>query len=124
MIPRVHELTLPWSTPPLSLNDRQHWSARARTVAEVRETVAWLARAHRIGRHDRIRVGLIYVPACRRVRDSDNLAATYKPCVDGLVDAGVVVDDDDLHVQRAWPEIRPVDPARAGLTLIVEASQP
>ena len=49
-----------------------------------------------------------------------NLTATYKPCVDGLVDAHVVVDDDDLHVQRDWPEIRPVDPARAGLILTVE----
>lgn len=116
---RIHELALPWATPPLTLNSRMHWTARARVVAEVRQTVGWVARAHRIGRHETVRVGLIYTPATRRRRDSDNLAATYKPCVDGLVDAGVVVDDDDLHVVRCWPEIRPPDPSRAGLVLTV-----
>ena len=115
-----YELVLPWRTPPLSLNDRHSWPVRARKVAEVRQTTGWLARAARIGVHERIRVQLLYVPAVHRTRDSDNLVATMKPAVDGLVDAGVVADDNDQHVVRGWPEIRAVDPSRAGLVLLVE----
>lgn len=81
--------------------------------------MAWLAKVAHIGAHKRVRVTLVYTPATRRTRDSDNLVGTMKPCVDGLVDAGVVADDDDGHVERGWPVIRPADRAAAGLVLLV-----
>lgn len=116
-----YELPLPWSRPPLSLNQRMHHHARARVVAEVRRTAGWLAKAARIGHHHRVKVELIYTPATRRRRDADNLVAALKPLVDGLVDAGVVADDDDEHVERAMPIITVPDPrCAARLVLVVE----
>ena len=38
----VHELRLPWTKPPASANDRDHWRVKARKVADIRQTVARL----------------------------------------------------------------------------------
>lgn len=115
-------IDLPWDRPPLSLNDRgSHWAVKARKVAEVRQATAWLVRQARLGRFERVRIELHYQPKTRRGRDSDNLAATYKACVDGAVgDAGLVPDDTDVHVERGWPVIHePVagEPGRLWLVI-------
>jgi hypothetical protein len=41
--------------------------------------------------------------ACRRRRDQDNAMAMLKPAYDGLVDAGIVIDDDFDHLKREAP---------------------
>jgi crossover junction endodeoxyribonuclease RusA len=91
-------IELPWSKPPLSLNDRGHWAPRSAVIAEVRGG-----------------------------RDSDNLAATYKPVVDGCVDAWLVPDDTDRYVERGWPLIHdpvPGEPGRMWLEItILEAGR-
>lgn len=86
-----------YTTPPLSLNDRLHWRVKAKITAEVREYVkqsAW----YNVPACERILVELHYVPRDRRRRDRDNLVATLKPCLDGLVSAGVVADDAPEYV--------------------------
>lgn len=103
----VYEINLGWGKPPLNMNDRHHWARKARLVAEVRETAGWAVRAANIGRHQRVKIELHYQPRTVRGRDSDNLAATYKPCVDACVDAGVIPDDTDEFVSRDWPTIHP-----------------
>jgi len=127
-----HELRLPWTTPPLSANDRRHWRAQAARVAEVRGAVRdavnlrgfapeplgelpWLA-AHVV-------VTLTYYPRDRRRRDADNLVPTLKACSDGLVDAGVTADDTPDLMQKHMPIIAAPD-GDPRLVLIVEVTQP
>ena len=56
----------------------------------------------------------------RSTTHSDNLVPTFKALVDGLVDAGVVPDDDDDHVERLMPTITAPGRAAAPLVLVVE----
>lgn len=109
---------LPWTSPPLSLNSREHWAHKARVTQQVRTTTAWLCNG--LGRANRVRVTLTYIPRDSRRRDADNLVATYKPICDGIVDAGVVTDDDPLHMVKVMPHIAPADPNDPRMELTIE----
>lgn len=115
---QAYRLTLPWSRPPLSLNSRMHWSAKHRATAEIRRTVGWLAKAAKIPAVEHCTVQLVWAPGDRRKRETDNLVATQKPCVDSLIDAGVVLDDDPQHVTMLMPVLQP-PPAGHGMWFIV-----
>jgi crossover junction endodeoxyribonuclease RusA len=95
---------------PLTLNSRQHWAAKARDVKALRDATCLLARQARIPRCDHIAVGLVYYPPNLRRRDPHNITLTLKPAVDGLVDAGVVEDDDAAYVTVYTPVIAEPDP--------------
>ena len=114
-------LTLPLSTP-LSLNHRMHHQVRAKRTREVREMALLLARAAKIPHCERVRVTLVYTPKDSRVRDPLNLVATLKACEDGLVDAGVVDDDNPRYVESVMPLIDVAEPKLVGgrLALLVE----
>jgi crossover junction endodeoxyribonuclease RusA len=107
------QIVLPWQAPPLSLNDRgQSRGAREKrsaTIAEVRQAVCTMARAKGVPAMSAIHVRLHWRPAVKRRRDPDNLVATLKPCLDGLVDAGVVPDDTQEYVDWSRPMIHPPD---------------
>jgi crossover junction endodeoxyribonuclease RusA len=113
-------IRLPYSTPPLTLNGRQHWATKARAVKEVRSTTATLARVLRIPACERIHVTLHYIPRDGRRRDQDNIVATLKPCIDGLVDAGIVPDDSPDYVTWSPPVIDPCDYRDPHLYLTIE----
>lgn len=118
----VYELDLPWTSPPLSLNHRRHWRAHARKAAELRETAHVLAKKHRLhigGPYPHVEVTLHYVPRDRRTRDSENPIPTLKACCDGLVDAGVVEDDDPTHMTKHMPVIHDPSGLNARLWLAV-----
>lgn len=108
---------------PLAANDHWHWRTLAGHAAAIRAGVAWNAKNVGIPHCDHISVGLHYAPGDNRRRDPSNLMATQKPAVDGLVDAGVVEDDDPLHVTEHMPVIHPGRYQRR-LWLVVEASRP
>lgn len=114
-------LVLPM-TLPLSLNDRTHFRVKAQAVKEVRDMVIVLARAAKIPPCRKVRTTLIYVPRDRRRRDPLNLVATMKACEDGLVDAGVIPDDNPDYVESCMPLIDLPQPDLTGgrLTLFVE----
>ena len=97
---RTWEIRLPWTKPPLSANDRLTYMAEARIKAEIRRTAAALALdvADPSWPLDRVVITLVYTPRDKRRRDRMNLAPTLKAAVDGLVQAGLVDDDDDTHV--------------------------
>ena len=101
-------------TKALSLNDRMNHWVKAKAVREWRDAARWSARAARIPASSRIRVGFHYIPKDRRRRDSDNLVGAFKPCVDALVDEGVVPDDTLQYVEREWPMIHDPDPSIVG----------
>ena len=92
-------------TRPLSLNSRQHHLVKARQVAAVREEAARRVRALRLPQQDTIHVELHYRPRDNRRRDSDNLVATQKPAIDGIVDAGLIADDCAPYVTWSAPRI-------------------
>jgi crossover junction endodeoxyribonuclease RusA len=117
-----YRIDLPWSLPPLSMNDRGHWAPKARKVREVREAGCWLARQAKLGRSRKVRFELHYQPAVKRRADGPNLMATQKPLVDGLVDAGVIPDDTAEFLVEAMPTIHePVkgEPGRMWLVVTV-----
>jgi Holliday junction resolvase RusA-like endonuclease len=49
---------------------------------------------------------VVFVVPDKRRRDLDNALASMKAAWDGLVDAGVLVDDDSKHLKLAAPEMR------------------
>lgn len=109
---------------PLSLNDRQHWRARALAVAEVRELAAVVARARQLPTGlDRVQLELHYIPRDRRRRDPLNLVATLKAVEDGLVDYGLIPDDTPDHSIPTMPVIDPPDPRRAGSRIYVNITE-
>lgn len=116
----AYRLPLSYDIPPLSSNKRYHWAAKAKLIRELREEAAWLCMAKRMGSHEHITVGLEYVPAVKRKRDGgENYADTLKALIDGVVDAGVVPDDEAKYVTRLMPVVAEVDPLRAGVYLTV-----
>jgi crossover junction endodeoxyribonuclease RusA len=124
----IWPLTLPYTKPPLSLNDRgQTPGARARrseVAARLKSDTAHLARAANIGPQQAIHVRLHYRPPDRIRRDADNLVATLKPCIDGLVVAGVVPDDSPAFVDWSAPRIHePTEDRKPLLWLTVTAAE-
>lgn len=101
-------------TVPLSMNDRMHHMVKAKAVKEWRTAAHWAIKAAKIPRCERVSAQLVYVPSARRRRDPDNLVASFKPVVDALVDAGVVVDDTQEYVERLWPFISAASPRHVG----------
>ncbi len=65
----------------------------------------------------RARVNLTFFFAQSRRRDRDNLIARFKPGIDAIVDASLVIDDDSEHLEIGEVNIV-VDPDRAPLTVI------
>ena len=102
-------LALPWSRPPISLNDRTHWAAKAAAVRNVRQVVTLLTRGKIAPITGHAEVCLHWQPDVKRKRDIDNVFATLKPCIDGLVQAGVLSGDDCELVTpsaRIWPVVK------------------
>lgn len=87
-------IALPWTQPPLSLNDRLHWRTKAALTKTIRNVVSATACVvHLSPIEGHATVTLHYQPADNRRRDADNLYATVKPCLDGLRDARIIRDD-------------------------------
>ena len=108
-------IRLPWTTPPLSANDRDHWRVKAKKVAEVRRTVGDLVAVQTFTAYpfplyaEHVTVTLTYYPRDRRRRDADNLVPTLKAACDGLVDARVVRDDTPDLMTKHMPVIAEPD---------------
>lgn len=92
-------LKFDYPRPPLTANDRVSWQKRGRLTRDIRLASKLLAR--RIPHFEAIEVSLTWIVKDHRKRDGgENLAPTFKPMIDGLVDADVVDDDDQAHVRR------------------------
>lgn len=112
-------LELPWTAPPLNLNDRGlsrgAAMAKAAKIKGIRQTVKALAIEGRpAGDWDYLTAQLHYIPRDNRDRDTDNLAATLKPIYDALAEesagkpaAGLVAKDTPRHMGKPEPIIYP-----------------
>jgi len=101
---RSWRLVIPAGTQLMTLNQRLHFMAAAQRTKTLRETAGWLARAQRIPRLEAAWIVCELTVPDRRRRDPSNWMPTAKACVDGLVDAGVLEDDDFSRVRG--PDMR------------------
>jgi hypothetical protein len=115
---RLIHYARPWTT---NGERRMHHLERARLAREWRHAFATMALAEDIPRLERVVVTAMPVLANRRSRpDVGACLPAVKAGIDGLVDAGIVPDDDPDHVL----ELRFVAPAigdRDSLALLIEA---
>ena len=92
----------------LTSNGRYHWAQKARRTRALRVRAALAARAARIPPMARARI-TVHVHGRTRARtDPANAYPAVKALVDGLVDAGVLPDDDAAHLDG--PDMRLGDP--------------
>lgn len=91
----------------LSANDRHHWRKKAARTRYWRQLAAVCVHAAQFEQlTGRVHITVTFAWPDRRRRDIANLAPTVKAIVDGLVDGGLIPDDDDKHV--LGPDIRRV----------------
>jgi crossover junction endodeoxyribonuclease RusA len=86
----------PWTA---NAERRMHYHERARRVREARTRWAWLTMAEKVPRLEA--VSITAQPLARSRRWRADVAACYptvKAAIDGIVDAGVIDDDDDRHL--------------------------
>lgn len=88
----------------LNANHRLHWAQRKDRTSHLRRKANLLAREslNRGGKHSSTPVHIIATistPTNSKF-DPPNAAPTVKALIDGLVDAGVIPDDDHHHVPR------------------------
>jgi Holliday junction resolvase RusA-like endonuclease len=95
---RIELLHLP--DPDLNPNKRLHYMALYRAKQAATDEVMALVLAQ--GRPDRAfnkaHIIITFIAKGKRKRDLDNLMSSMKASLDGLVHAGVLVDDDADHV--------------------------
>lgn len=108
-------IDLPWTAPPITGNDRGHtkFSPFARIKAEAQMAI----RAAKVRPIVGADVTLHWLIPNRRRRDSDNINATLKACLDALVAEGVLPDDSWVHVPRSGNEIHPPNGEPAAMWL-------
>jgi hypothetical protein len=95
-------LTITVGGHPPSANElrRLHPLARYRRCKPFKEQVAWQCKALRLPAPlSRARVVATLTYARRQFRDYDGAVASLKPCIDGLVAGGVLVDDGTEHLR-------------------------
>ncbi len=117
--PGSHVIVLPYTKPPLTLNQRLQHFHEYRLKSALIDSVIVLARAGKLPKMLRAEVELHYAPATWRRRDPDNLSPTHKVCVDGLVRAGIVPDDTSEYVYHKMPVIDQPNAGRGRLYLLV-----
>lgn len=120
-IPRAFTLALPTGLKLLNANQRLHYRVRAEATDRIRSAAMnacsedptmraalVLAGSQPLLRHAYI-LGVLHPPSRRRA-DPANWYPSFKAAVDGIVDAGVLEDDD--HTRLVGPDMRigPVTP--------------
>ena len=113
--------------PPVSSspNWRGNWGDKYKEATVYHDAVSYCCvdarnRGYREGMSfpfTRAKLNLTFVFAEQRRRDRDNLLSRFKPGLDAIVDAGLLLDDDAEHLQIGTVDIL-VDPDRAPLTVI------
>ena len=99
----------------INANDHRykHWGPRHGLAQQWRINAGWAAKSAGLPpMKGRVSIAAVILFPDRRRRDAANWYPTVKACIDGLRDAGVLVDDDDRHVSgvgltsRVEPGIR------------------
>jgi len=113
---QVQDDQRPWTT---NSERTWHFQKRAARVRETRERFFWLAKEAKIPALSKIDVTA--VPLVKNRRSMQDVGACFpavKAAIDGLVDAGVIPDDDAEHLDKLTfyaPRVGDVE----GLRLVV-----
>jgi crossover junction endodeoxyribonuclease RusA len=115
-------LDLPYRTPPLSLNRHLHHMAEHRIRKQLQTDAVKLAHSRKLPTLlPPVHIRLHYRPPTAGRYDEDNLVATLKPLIDGLVFYGLVLDDSDKFVSSDCKIERPAQrPGSMWLTITVK----
>jgi crossover junction endodeoxyribonuclease RusA len=82
----------------ISSNARTGWRNKSKLTKRWREAAGWRAKEAGIPAMQRAEIEALVILPTRRRRDPHNLIDTFKACCDGLVDVGVLPDDDATHL--------------------------
>ena len=88
----------------VNANERGHWAKRAPRTRYWRNRAYVEARRAKVPPMDRAHIAVTFHKTTNRPYDPANLYPTAKAIVDGLVDAGVLPDDDKEHL--VGPDMR------------------
>lgn len=94
-----------------------HWAARAKHSKQWRSAARWMAFKSQPKQPLR-QVRLTFIRGSSRQCDYDNGIASVKPLIDGLVDAGIIADDNPSIVKAVlfgWEKA----PQKAGFMKII-----
>ena len=112
----VVRLRLPLPPKELSPNARIHWAQKARAAADYRLAAkveglnAKRASGLVVPLVTPVSMGLLFILKDKRRHDLDNLLASIKSGLDGLVDAGLLADDTAAVLRIDSLEARPQEP--------------
>jgi Holliday junction resolvase RusA-like endonuclease len=104
----TYVVALPAGLPLLNANGRVHWRTRARITKTLREAACVVAKQQRIPRLSRVEMTLVLHPHDKRPRDAHNWFPSFKAAIDGIVDAGVLVDDNTRFLAETRTVLGPV----------------
>ncbi|GGY13007.1 hypothetical protein GCM10010384_18270 [Streptomyces djakartensis] len=99
---RRFRVALPPRLELLNANQRPHFHRRAE-ITRVLRRAAWAA-SRGLPHLERVHIIGVLHPDSRQRRDPANWYPSFKACVDGLVDQGVLDDDD--HTRVVGPDMR------------------
>lgn len=98
-VPESFTLELPRLADWLNLNTKRHWAKNAKLVKAWRHGAHIIARQYRLPKgFERVQVDAYVWKSSRRQYDPHNLMPTLKPVIDGLVDYGLIPDDNIIHL--------------------------
>jgi hypothetical protein len=122
--PRTETLTIVAPCDWINANQRLHWTKR-NYLTQTWKTAAWTkARSQRVAPFAAVVDIAVVIHKQRNGRwDPHNLMPTSKALIDGLVKAGVLVDDDRKHLRRVSIEAGEVK-ARNAVTLTIAEVAP
>jgi crossover junction endodeoxyribonuclease RusA len=98
MEPRILRIVMPMDLPLLSANDRLHYRERAKRTEKLRSEAYKAAKATPFIPFGKVRIRCLYRAPDNRRRDVANWYPSWKACLDGVVEAGVLKDDNDKYV--------------------------
>ena len=109
-------LEIPWPSPKLSPNAREHWTVTSKAKklyrARCRAIGESVGLGYLKGSENAVRVDLLFFPPDKRARDWDNMLASIKAGLDGLADA-MGVDDSRWRVG-----FEVVEPVKGGRVMV------
>ncbi len=116
-------ITLPLPPRSLSPNARVHWRRRAADTKTYREAahLMTLAAGGRGKRWERAKAQATFYWPINRCRDIRNAEHSLKATYDGIVDAGLIIDDNH-NVLTHLPTIFEVDPVNPRVEIRVTKS--